>query len=86
VVPEAQVTFASRALGRCGFLTRMATSHQLPRDYPEFGRKGDKPVDRVTVFLHGDETKYKAQVVGSDKWTDLPSLRSTREPLPSPNW
>ncbi len=35
----------------------------------------DKPVDRVTVFLHGDDTKYKAQVVGADKWTDLAVIK-----------
>ena len=31
----------------------------------------DKPVDRIIVFLHGDDTKYQARVVGADKWTDL---------------
>src|SRR5271157_2912774 len=36
----------------------------------------DKPVDRITVFLHGDDTtKYKARVVGFDKWTDLAVIK-----------
>ncbi len=35
----------------------------------------EKPVDRVTVLLHGDTTKYRAQVVGSDKWTDLAVIK-----------
>ena len=36
----------------------------------------DKPVDRINVFLHGDDvTKYKAKVVGSDKWTDLAVIK-----------
>lgn len=36
----------------------------------------EKPVDRITVYLHGDDTtKYKAKVIGSDKWTDLAVLK-----------
>ncbi|MFZ0961055.1 MAG: Do family serine endopeptidase [Terriglobia bacterium] len=35
----------------------------------------DKPVDRITVSLHGDDDKYKARVVGSDKWTDLAVIK-----------
>ena len=35
----------------------------------------EKPVDRITVSLHGDDTKYKARVVGSDKWTDLAVIK-----------
>jgi serine protease Do len=32
----------------------------------------DKPVDRINVFLRGDDvTRYKAKIVGTDKWTDL---------------
>jgi serine protease Do len=32
----------------------------------------DKPVDRINVYLHGDDvSKYKAKIVGTDKWTDL---------------
>jgi serine protease Do len=31
----------------------------------------DKPVDRINVFLRGDDTRYKAKIIGSDKWTDL---------------
>jgi serine protease Do len=39
------------------------------------GEREDKPVDRITVLLHGDDTKYKARVVGSDKWTDLAVIK-----------
>ena len=35
----------------------------------------DKAVDRITVFLHGDDTKYQARVIGSDKWTDLAVIK-----------
>src|ERR1019366_2146382 len=36
----------------------------------------DKPVDRINVQLHGDDvTKYKAKIVGSDKWTDLAIIK-----------
>lgn len=35
----------------------------------------DKLVDRIIVFLHGDETKYKARVIGADKWTDLAVIK-----------
>jgi serine protease Do len=32
----------------------------------------DKLADRINVFLRGDDaTKYKAKIIGSDKWTDL---------------
>jgi serine protease Do len=32
----------------------------------------DKPVDRISVSLHGDDgSRYKAKIMGSDKWTDL---------------
>src|SRR5579862_703978 len=35
----------------------------------------DKPVDRITVSLHGDDAKYKARVIGVDKWTDLAIIK-----------
>ncbi len=36
----------------------------------------NKPVDRVNVYLHGDDnTKYKAKIVGSDKETDLAVIK-----------
>jgi serine protease Do len=35
-----------------------------------------KPVDRIEVYLHGDEaTHYRARLVGADKWTDLAVVR-----------
>ena len=35
----------------------------------------DKTVDRITVFLHGDDTRYKARVIGADTWTDLAVIK-----------
>jgi serine protease Do len=36
----------------------------------------DKLVDRIVVHLHGDDaTKYRAKVIGSDKWTDLAVIK-----------
>lgn len=36
----------------------------------------DKPVDRIEVYLHGDDgSKYRAKIVGSDKWTDLAVIK-----------
>jgi serine protease Do len=35
----------------------------------------DKPADRITVLLHGNESKYKARVIGTDKWTDLAVIK-----------
>jgi serine protease Do len=36
----------------------------------------DKPVDRIDVQLHGDEiTKFRAKIIGSDKWTDLAVIK-----------
>ncbi len=45
----------------------------------------DKPVDRINVYLHGDDnTKYKAKIIGSDKWTDLAVIKiDAGKPLPS---
>jgi serine protease Do len=36
----------------------------------------DKLVDRIVVYLHGDNaTKYRAKVIGSDRWTDLALIK-----------
>ena len=36
----------------------------------------DKPVDRIDVFLHGDDgTKYQAKIIGADKSTDLAVIK-----------
>jgi len=36
----------------------------------------EKPVDRINVFLRGDSgTKYKARIIGSDRWTDLAIIK-----------
>jgi serine protease Do len=35
-----------------------------------------KPVDRIEVYLHGDNsTKYQARIIGADKWTDLAVIK-----------
>lgn len=35
-----------------------------------------KPVDRIEVYLHGDDgIKYRARIVGADKWTDLAVIK-----------
>ena len=39
-------------------------------------RDQDKPVDKIEVYLHGDEgNKYQARIVGADKWTDLAVIK-----------
>ena len=39
-------------------------------------RDVDKPVDRIEVYLHGDDgAKYRARIVGADKWTDLAVIK-----------
>lgn len=37
----------------------------------------DKPVDRIRVRLHGDESSrsYDAKIIGTDKWTDLAVIK-----------
>lgn len=36
----------------------------------------DKPVDRIEVYLGNDSaTKYRAKIVGTDKWTDLAVIK-----------
>ncbi len=44
----------------------------------------DKPVDRISVYLHGDDnTKYKARIIGSDRLTDLAIIKiDAAKPLP----
>ncbi len=44
----------------------------------------DKLVDRITVLLHGDDvTKFKAKVIGSDRWTDIAVIKiDAGKPLP----
>ncbi len=38
--------------------------------------QSDKPVDRIEVYLQGDSaTKYRARIVGADKWTDLAVIK-----------
>jgi serine protease Do len=45
----------------------------------------EKTVDRINVYLHGDDnTKHKARVVGTDRWTDLAVIKiDANRPLPT---
>jgi len=52
----------------------LTNDHVITQGSDEGGRES-KPVDRITVSLHGDDTKYKARVVGFDKWTDLAVIK-----------
>ncbi|HZT71652.1 MAG TPA: Do family serine endopeptidase [Terriglobia bacterium] len=39
-------------------------------------RHPDAPVDRIVVYLHGDEgTRYSARIIGADKLTDLAVIK-----------
>jgi serine protease Do len=46
----------------------------------------DKPVDRIRVQLHGDESsrRYDAKIIGTDKWTDLAVIKiDVDRPMPA---
>ena len=65
--------FRQQSLGSGVILDK--NGYILTNDHVITQSSEDKPVDRITVFLHGDDTKYKARVVGSDKWTDLAVIK-----------
>lgn len=56
-------------------LTNLHVITQSSDSRDERDDRDDRLVDRITVSLHGDDTKYKARVVGSDKWTDLAVIK-----------
>jgi serine protease Do len=51
----------------------LSTNGYILTNYHVITQSGeDKPVDRINITLRGDDsTKYKAKIIGSDKWTDL---------------
>jgi serine protease Do len=52
----------------------LTNEHVISQNPDEHGGEA-QPVDRITVSLRGDDTKYKARVVGFDKWTDLAIIK-----------
>jgi len=56
-------------------LTNLHVISQYSEDQDDREDGDVKLVDRITVSLHGDDTKYKARVIGSDKWTDLAVIK-----------
>ncbi len=77
--PEAGETFASKALAPVSSSTKtedILTNDHVITQSSEDGDRENQPVDRITVSLRGDDTKYKARVVGFDKWTDLAVIKS----------
>ncbi len=63
-------------LDKNGFI--LTNNHVITQGGDERG--DSKLVDRITVYLHGDDTtKYKARVVGADKWTDLAVIKIDAE-------
>ncbi len=52
----------------------LTNDHVITQNADERDRE-DKPVDRITVSLRGDDAKYKARVIGFDKWTDLAVIK-----------
>jgi len=71
--PGGEGDFRQQSLGSGVILDR--NGYILTNDHVITQGSEDKPVDRITVFVHGDETKYKARVVGADKWTDLAVIK-----------
>jgi serine protease Do len=63
-------------LDRNGYiLTNLHVITQMSDDRDDREDQDAKLVDRIKVALHGDDTKYMARVVGSDKWTDLAVIK-----------
>jgi serine protease Do len=77
--PGGEGDFRQQSLGsgvildKAGFI--LTNDHVITQSSEERDGGDDKPVDRITVFLHGDDSKYKARVIGFDKWTDLAVIK-----------
>jgi len=65
--------FRQQSLGSGVILDK--TGYILTNNHVITQSSEEKLVDRITVVLHGDETKYKARVIGADKWTDLAVIK-----------
>jgi len=59
-------------LDKDGFI--LTNDHVITQNSGDRDRE-EKAVDRITVSLHGDDSKYKARVIGFDKWTDLAVIK-----------
>jgi serine protease Do len=62
----------------------LSTNGYILTNYHVVTQNGeDKPVDRINVSLHGDDSsRYKAKIIGSDQWTDLAIIKiDTDKPL-----
>ena len=71
--PGGEGDFRQQSLGSGVILDK--NGYILTNDHVITQGSEDKVVDRITVFLHGDDTKYQARVIGSDKWTDLAVIK-----------
>jgi len=71
--PEGDGDFRQQSLGSGVILDK--DGYILTNDHVITQSSEDKPVDRITVSVHGDDTKYKARVIGVDKWTDLAVIK-----------
>jgi serine protease Do len=56
-------------------LTNLHVISQFSEDRDERDDDDAKPVDRIKISLHGDDAKYTARIIGSDKWTDLAVIK-----------
>lgn len=66
--------FRQQSLGSGVILS--TSGYILTNDHVVTQNGEDKPVDRISVSLHGDDsTRYKAKIIGSDRWTDLAIIK-----------
>ena len=76
--PGGQGGFRQQSLGSGVVLDKdgyiLTNDHVITQNSDERDRE-NHPVDRITVSLRGDDTKYKARVIGFDKWTDLAVIK-----------
>jgi serine protease Do len=80
--PEGEGAFPQHSLGSGVILDKngyiLTNFHVITRMSEEReDREGgnEKLVDRITVSLHGDDNKYTARVIGTDKGTDLAVIK-----------
>jgi serine protease Do len=76
--PGGSGDFRQQSLGSGVILDKdgyILTNDHVISESSEDTERDDQPVDRITVSLRGDDTKYKARVIGFDKWTDLAIIK-----------
>ncbi|HXH48835.1 MAG TPA: Do family serine endopeptidase [Terriglobia bacterium] len=78
-----QENYQRRSLGSGVILD--AGGYVLTNYHVVMQRDPDKEVDRIDVYLHGGNgTRYRATIVGADKWTDLAVIKiDARKKLPA---